>query len=231
MHKKIGILGGLSPESTVIYYLHIVRRYQELFGDHSYPEIIIYSVSFQKFINWMAEDRWNEITEELIRDIRNLAAAGADFALIATNTMHLVFDKIEEASPIPLISIVDATAESIRKEKINVVGLLGTLFTMERDFYKEGLAKYGIETLVPKKEDRDYVNKVIFEELCRGLIRDESRNNFKRIIEELTKRGAEGIVLGCTELPLLIDEKDVSTRIFDTAKIHADKALEFALKT
>jgi len=231
LHKKIGILGGLSPESTVIYYLHIVRRYQELFGDHSYPEIIIYSVSFQKFINWMAEDRWNEITEELIRDIRNLAAAGADFALIATNTMHLVFDKIEEASPIPLISIVDATAESIRKEKINVVGLLGTLFTMERDFYKEGLAKYGIETLVPKKEDRDYVNKVIFEELCRGLIRDESRNNFKRIIEELTKRGAEGIVLGCTELPLLIDEKDVSTRIFDTAKIHADKALEFALKT
>jgi len=231
LHKKIGILGGLSPESTVIYYLHIVRKYQKLFGDHSYPEIIIYSVNFQKFINWMAEDRWNEITEELIRDIRNLAAAGADFALIATNTMHLVFDKIEEASSIPLISIVDATAESIRKEKINVVGLLGTVFTMERDFYREGLAKYGIETLVPKKEDRDYVNKVIFEELCKGLIRDESRNNFKRIIEELTERGAEGIVLGCTELPLLIDEKDVSTRIFDTTKIHADKALEFALKT
>lgn len=175
MHKKIGILGGLSPESTVIYYLRIVRRYQELFGDHSYPEIIIYSVSFQKFIDWMAKDRWNEITEELIRDIRNLAAAGADFALIATNTMHLVFDKVEEASPIPLISIVNATAESIRKERINSVGLLGTVFTMERDFYREGLAKYGIETLVPKK--------------------------------------------------------DVSTRIFDTTKIHADKALEFAVKT
>ena len=230
MHKKIGILGGLSPESTVIYYLRIVRRYQELFGDHSYPEIIIYSVSFQKFVDWMAKDRWNEITEELIRDIRNLAAAGADFALIATNTMHLVFDKVEEASPIPLISIVDAAAEAIRKEKINSVGLLGTVFTMERDFYREGLAKYGIETLVPKKEDRDYINKVIFEELCRGLIRDESRNNFKRIIEELTERGAEGIVLGCTEIPLLIGEKDVSTRIFDTAKIHADKALEFAVK-
>jgi len=230
LHKKIGILGGLSPESTVIYYLRIVRRYQELFGDHSYPEIIIYSVSFQKFVDWMAKDRWNEITEELIRDIRNLAAAGADFALIATNTMHLVFDKVEEASPISLISIVDATAESIRKEKINAVGLLGTVFTMERDFYREGLAKYGIETLVPKKEDRDYINKVIFEELCRGLIRDESRNNFKRIIEELTEKGAEGIVLGCTEIPLLIGEKDVSTRIFDTAKIHADKALEFAVK-
>jgi len=230
LHKKIGILGGLSPESTVIYYLRIVRKYQKLFGDHSYPEIIIYSVSFQKFVDWMAKDRWNEITEELIRDIRNLAAAGADFALIATNTMHLVFDKVEEASPIPLISIVDATAKSIRKEKINAVGLLGTVFTMERDFYREGLAKYGIETLVPKKEDRDYINKVIFEELCRGLIRDESRNNFKRIIEELTEKGAEGIVLGCTEIPLLIGEKDVSTRIFDTAKIHADKALEFAVK-
>ena len=230
MHKKIGILGGLSPESTVIYYLRIVRRYQELFGDHSYPEIIIYSVSFQKFVDWMAKDRWNEITEELIRDIRNLAAAGADFALIATNTMHLVFDKVEEASPIPLINIVDATAESIRKEKINAVGLLGTVFTMERDFYREGLAKYGIETLVPKKEDRDYIDKVIFGELCKGLIREESRNSFKRIIEELTGRGAEGIVLGCTEIPLLIGEKDVSTRIFDTATIHADKALDLAIK-
>ena len=231
MYKKIGILGGLSPESTVIYYLRIVRRYQELFGDHSYPEIIIYSVSFQRFVDWMAEDRWDEIADELIRGIRNLAAAGADFALIATNTMHLIFDEVEKASPIPLISIVDATAEAIKKEKINTVGLLGTVFTMERDFYRHGLAKYGIETIVPKKADRDYINKVIFEELCRGLIRDESRNNFKRIIEELTERGAEGIVLGCTEIPLLIDEMDVSTRIFDTTKIHADKALEFAVKT
>ena len=231
MYKKIGILGGLSPESTVIYYLRIVRRYRELFGDHSYPEIIIYSMSFQKFVDWMAKDRWNEITDELIRGIRNLAAAGADFALIATNTMHLVFDKVEKASPIPLISIVDATAEAIKKEKINTVGLLGTVFTMERSLYRDGLAKYGIETIVPKKADRDYINKVIFEELCRGLIRDESRNNFKRIIEELAERGAEGIVLGCTEIPLLIDEIDVSTRIFDTTKIHADKALEFAVKT
>ena len=231
MYKKIGILGGLSPESTVIYYLRIVRRYQELFGDHSYPEIIIYSMSFQKFVDWMAKDRWNEITDELIRGIRNLAAAGADFALIATNTMHLVFDKVEKASPIPLISIVDATAEAIKKEKINTVGLLGTVFTMERSLYRDGLAKYGIKTLIPKKADRDYINKVIFEELCRGIIRDESRNNFKRIIEELTERGAEGIVLGCTEIPLLIDEMDVSTRIFDTTKIHADKALEFAVKT
>ena len=230
MYKKIGILGGLSPESTVIYYLRIVRRYQELFGDHSYPEIIIYSVSFQKFIDWMAKDGWDEITEELIRNIRNLAAAGADFALIATNTMHLVFDRVEESSPIPLISIVDATAEAIRKEKINTVGLLGTAFTMEKAFYREGLAKYGIETLVPEKTDRDYINRVIFKELCRGIIRDESRNSFERIIRELTERGAEGIVLGCTEIPLLIDEKDVSTRIFDTAKIHADKALEFAVK-
>jgi len=151
--------------------------------------------------------------------------------LIATNTMHLVFDRVKKASPIPLISIVDATAEAIKKEKINTVGLLGTVFTMERDLYRDGLAKYGIKTLIPKKADRDYINKVIFEELCRGMIRDESRNNFKRIIEELTERGAEGIVLGCTEIPLLIDEKDVSTRIFDTTKIHADKALEFAVKT
>jgi len=230
LHKKIGILGGLSPESTIIYYLRIVRRYQELFGDHSYPEIIIYSVSFQKFVDWMAKNRWDEIKEEIIRGIRNLAAAGADFALIATNTMHLVFNEVEEASPIPLISIIDATAEAVLKEKINVVGLLGSVFTMERDFYREGLAKYGIDTLIPEKADRDYIDKVIFGELCKGLIREESRNSFKRIIEELTGRGAEGIVLGCTEIPLLIGEKDVSTRIFDTATIHADKALDLAIK-
>ena len=230
MYRKIGILGGLSPESTVTYYLHIVRKYQNLFGNHNYPEIIIYSVSFQKFIDWMNENRWDKIAEELIKGIRKLAMAGADFALIATNTMHIVFHEVERASPIPLISIVDATAEAIKKENINIVGLLGTLFTMEKNFYKDGLAKYGIKTLIPEKSDREYINNVIFKELCRGLIQEETRNNFKRIIKKLTEMGAEGVVLGCTELSLLIDEKDVSTKIFDTATLHAEKALNLAIK-
>lgn len=230
MHKKIGILGGLSPESTVTYYQHIVRRYQELFGDHSYPEIIIYSVSFQRFINWMAQDKWNTITEELINAIRSLGAAGADFVVIATNTMHIVFDKVREKSPIPLISIIEATAEAIKEEGMDTVGLLGTRFTMEKEFYRRELASHGIETLVPDKADRDYINKVVFEELSRGLINSESRNKFLRIIGDLIGRGARGIVLGCTEIPLLVNAQHTSVKLFDTAAIHADKALEFAVK-
>ncbi len=230
MHKKIGILGGLSPESTVTYYLRIVRKYQELFGDHSYPEIIIYSVSFQKFINWMAQEKWNTITEELINAIRSLSAAGADFAVIATNTMHIVFDKVQEKSPIPVISIIEATAEAIKEERMDTVGLLGTRFTMEKKFYRRGLAGHGIETLVPDKADRNYIDKVVFEELSRGLINSESRNKFLRIIEDLIGRGAQGVVLGCTEIPLLVNARHTSVKLFDTATIHADKALKFAIE-
>ncbi len=229
MHKKIGILGGLSPESTVTYYKHIVRRYQELFGDHSYPEIIIYSVCFQRFIDWMAQEKWDEIRDELIDAVRSLGVAGADFAVIATNTMHMFFDEVQKESPIPLISIIEATAEAIKEEGIVVVGLLGTRFTMEKEFYRNGLASHGVETLVPDEMDRDYINKVVFEELSRGLIRSVSRDRFLRVIEDLIARGAQGIVLGCTEIPLLINAQHSSVKLFDTAAIHADKALELGV--
>lgn len=230
MHKKIGILGGLTPESTVTYYQHIVRRYQELFGDHGYPEIIIYSVSFQKFENWMEEEDWDSIKEALLDGLRSVEAAGADFAVIATNTMHILFNELQEKSPIPLISIIEATAEAIKREGMDTVGLLGTRFTMEKPFYKEGLEKHGIGVLVPEKADRDYINKVVFEELSRGVLRSESRNKYLRIIEGLMGRGAQGIVLGCTEIPLLVTPEHTSVKLFDTAVIHAEKALEFAIK-
>jgi len=230
MYKKIGILGGLTPESTVTYYQHIVRRYQELFGDHGYPEIIVYSVSFQKFEDWMGEEDWDSIKEALLSGLESLGAAGADFAVIATNTMHIVFDELQERSPIPLISIVDATTEVVKGEEMGAVGLLGTRFTMEKPFYKEGLARHGIETLVPDKADRDYINKVVFEELSRGVLRSESRNRFLGIIEGLMGRGAQGVVLGCTEIPLLVTPQDTSVKLFDTATIHAEKALKFAIK-
>jgi len=229
MYKRIGILGGLSPESTVTYYLHIVRRYEELYGDHSYPEIVIYSVTFQRFIDWMRGEDWESIKGELLRGLRCLSAAGADFAVIATNTMHILFDELSAESPIPLISIIDATAEAILEEGIKTVGLLGTRFTMERPFYREGLAKHGIEALVPPEEDRIYVNRVIFEELARGILRDESRREFLRIIDDLVERGAEGVVLGCTEIPLLVTAEHTSVRLFDTARIHAEKALRYAI--
>ena len=229
MYKRIGILGGLTPESTVVYYLHIVRRYQELYGDHGYPEIIIYSVSFQRFIDWMEREDWRSIGRELLKGLRSLAAAGADFAVIATNTMHILFDELSAESPIPLISILDATAEAILEEGIKTVGLLGTRFTMERPFYREGLARHGIEVLVPPEEDRIYVNRVVFEELARGMLRDESRREFLRIIDDLVERGAEGVVLGCTEIPLLVTAEHTSVRLFDTARIHAEKALRYAI--
>lgn len=231
MHKKIGILGGMTPESTVTYYRHIFRRYHELFGNLDYPETIIYDVSFQRFSDWMGVEDWESIEEALLSGLTSLKAAGADFAIIATNTMHILFDSLQSRSPLPLLSIMDATAEAIKEEGMERVGLLGTRFTMEKSFYKDGLAKHGIDSLVPEKEERDYVNKVIFEELSIGQIIPESRNEYLNIIESLVEKGAEGIVLGCTEIPLLITPEHTSVKLFDTTIIHAEKALQYALKT
>ncbi|MFP3951518.1 MAG: aspartate/glutamate racemase family protein [Candidatus Bathyarchaeia archaeon] len=229
MYKKIGILGGLTPESTVTYYQHIVRSYQKEFGDHSYPEIIIYSVSFQEYEDWMTDDNWDKIEEGLLDSINRLSYAGADFAVIATNTMHILFENLEEKSPIPLISIIDATAETIKEEGIKKVGMLGTRFTMERPFYKEGLQLKGVKTIIPEEEERRYVDQVVFEELSKGELNEESRKRYLEIIDSLIEKGAEGIVLGCTEIPLLVKPEHTEVKLFDTAVIHAEKALEYAL--
>lgn len=230
MHKKIGILGGMTPESTVVYYQHIFKRYQKLFGNLDYPETIIYDVSFQRFADWMGVEDWDSIEEALLSGLNSLRAAGADFAVIATNTMHILFDKIQARSPLPLISIIDATAEAINEEGMERVGLLGTRFTMENPFFIEGLAKHGIEATVPEKEGRNYIDKVVFDELSIGLLRPESRDGYLKIISSLIENGAEGIVLGCTEIPLLVTPEHTSTKLFDTATIHAEKALQYAIK-
>ena len=229
MYKRIGILGGLSPESTTIYYEYITRTYRERFGDHGYPEILIFSVSFQGFMDWMREGRWDLITEKIVEGMTHLHRGGADFGLIATNTMHAVFDEVEKRSPMPLISIVDATAEEVRKERLQVVGLLGSTFTMGGDFYKKKLLSYSIDTIVPGKKDQEYVNRVIFEELVNGQILQRSRKGFIRIIEDLKDRGVQGVILGCTEIPLLVREEDVDVKLFDTTVIHAEKALNYAI--
>jgi aspartate racemase len=230
MYKRIGILGGLTPESTVTYYMHIVHRYHELFGDHGYPECVIYGVSFQKYEDWMNAENWDSIEGALLEGLRVLRGAGADFAVIATNTMHILFDRLQAQAGFPLLSIVDATAEAVRGEGISKVGLLGTGFTMGKPFYREGLKRYGIETVIPEEADRDYIVKVIFEELSIGKIRDESRRVFLRIIDDLVDRGAEGVVLGCTEIPLLVRQCDTGVKVFDTAVVHAEKALRYALR-
>ncbi|RLE69262.1 MAG: aspartate racemase [Thermoprotei archaeon] len=229
MRRIIGIVGGLSPESTTVYYEHIVREYRRRFGDHSYPEIVIYSVNFQRFIDWMRDERWDLVAEGLAEAVERLGRAGADFALIASNTVHIVFDEVQRRSTIPLVSIIDATAEAIEREGLRRVGLLGTLFTMTRDFYREGLARRGIEVVTPSREDMELVDRVIFEELVNGVLKPESKKEFLRIIGELERMGARGVILGCTEIPLLVSQEDVSIKLFDTARIHAEKALELAL--
>jgi len=229
MYKRIGILGGMTAESTVSYYVHIFKRYEELHGDLGYPEMVIYDVSFQRFSDWMGVEDWASIEEALLEGLGRLHAAGADFAVIATNTMHLLFDKLEARSPIPLISIVDATAEAIKAEGLDTIGLLGTKFTMEKPFYVEGLKRHGIEALVPGKEERDYVNRVVFDELTYGRLLDTSRERYLEVIDGLVGRGAQGVVLGCTEIPLLVTPEHTDVKLFDTAVIHAEKALQHAL--
>ena len=230
MHKKIGILGGMSPESTVAYYEYITRAYTERFGDYGYPEILIYSVSFQSYVDWANRERWDLMAQGLSQAAQTLADAGADFVLIATNTMHLFFDAVQSNVAVPVLNLLDVVGEVILARGVNTVGLLGTSFTMEKPFYREALAQKGIAVLTPDAPDRAYVNAVIFDELVAGRIREQSRAGFVRIVDRLAERGAEGVVLGCTEIPLLIGQDDVSTPLFDTTTIHAEAALRYAVE-
>jgi aspartate racemase len=231
MHKRIGILGGMSPESTVAYYEYITRTYTRRYGDYGYPEVLIYSVSFQPYVDWPNQDRWDLVAAGLSRAAQTLVAAGADLILIATNTMHLVFDEVQAGVEVPMLSLLDATAEAILSRGFRTVGLLGTRFTMEKGFYQEALARQGIATLVPDADDREYAHRVIYDELVAGQIRDESRAGYVAIIRKLVERGAEGIILGCTEIPLLVDEAGAGVPLFDTTAIHAEAALNYAIKT
>lgn len=228
--KKIGILGGMSPESTVLYYEHITRAYTSRFGDYGYPEVLIYSVNFQKFVDWQHNGQWTEAIGEMAAALERLRLAGADFGLIATNTMHIVFDDVQRAVQMPLLSIVEATAEAIHAAGLRTVGLLGTVFTMKERFFRDGLERSGIAALVPGAEDQQRVNDVIYQELCRGETRPGSRRLFLEIIERLRGQGAEGIVLGCTEIPLLVEPQHCDLPLFNTAVLHAAKALDFSLQ-
>ncbi|MEJ2735684.1 MAG: aspartate/glutamate racemase family protein [Anaerolineae bacterium] len=231
MHKRIGILGGMSPESTVAYYEYLTRTYTERYGDYGYPEILIYSVSFQPYVDWPNQDRWDLVARGLTEAGRKLVAAGAEVILIATNTMHHVFEEVQAGIGVPMLSLLDATAEAILARGLQTVGLLGTRFTMEKSFYQDALAPRGIAVLVPEAEDRAVVNRVIYEELVAGQIRDASRASFVAIIRRLVERGAEGVILGCTEIPLLVSEADVQIPLLDTTTIHAEAALTYACAT
>ena len=229
LSKTIGMIGGLSPESTMLYYQFITRRYYEQFQNHEYPEIIIYSVNFQKYIDWAYQEQWQDVITDLTNILFNLRSAGADFAIIACNTIHVVFEQISQHSPIPILSIIDATAEAIQAQHIEKVGLLGTQFTMEQPFYRERLTKFGISTVIPDRSQREFLDTIILDELSQGIINPLTRRKVLGIIDSLISQGAIGIVLGCTEIPLLITHHE-SVSLFNTASIHAAKALQYALK-
>jgi aspartate racemase len=228
--KRIGILGGMSPESTTLYYEHITRTYIAQHGDYGYPEILIYSVNFQKFVDWQRNGQWDEAAREMARALERLRLAGADFGLIATNTMHFVFDEVQRSVRMPLLSIVDATAEAVLGAGLHSVGLLGSVFTTRERFFLDVLERAGIAALVPEPAEQLRVHEVIFQELCRGEIRPDSRRLFLEIIERLRDRGAQGIILGCTEIPLLLQPQHCDLPLFNTALLHAEKALLYAVQ-
>jgi aspartate racemase len=227
--KRIGILGGMSPESTIHYYQLMVQSFIQQFGSHGYPEIVIFSVSFKQYIHWQEAGDWEAIGKELAKGAQILENAGADFVVIATNTMHKVVDEIQEAVTIPVLNLLDVVAKSLLTKGISTTGLLGTRYTMEDGFYAAGLAKHGIEAVVPNSKDRDLVHGVIYDELIKGVILPSSKKDFLRIVDDLQRNGARGVVLGCTEIPMLLGDSDVSIPVFDTTKLHAEAALRFAL--
>lgn len=230
--KKIGLIGGMSWESTQIYYQALNQKVKVLLGKFHSAKIVIDSVDFSVIHELQGKNDWDALDKEMVEAATNLKNAKAEMVLICANTMHLCSDAIKQKIDLPLIHIAEATGEKIKEIGLNKVLLLGTRFTMERDFYKNILTNdFGIEVLIPNETDREIVHNIIYEELVQGKIVSESKAHYVRIINAAIKNGAEGVILGCTEIPLLIQPSDVSIPTFNTTQIHADKAVDFALST
>lgn len=229
--KTIGLIGGLTWESTVEYYRIINEEVCARLGGVHSARILMYSFDFQDIDTPMLAGRWEEIGEQAAGAARKLEREGADFLLICSNTIHKVAGYAEEAVSIPLLHLVDVTAEAVKKKGFCRVGLLGTVFTMEQQFYRGRLTeKHGLDVLVPEKEDRDFVNRVINDELTFGELNDSSRNRFLSIIDGLSSCGADGVILGCTEIPLLVQQEHTRVPLFDTTRLHSLAAVERAIK-
>ena len=228
--KTIGMIGGMSWESTAIYYQRINELVKQSLGGLHSAKIILYSLDFQEIESLQKQERWDEAGLCMVKAAKSLRAAGADFLIICTNTMHKLVPVIESAVNIPVLHIADPTAEAIKKTGIQRIGLLGTRFTMEQDFYRGRLeSKHGLEVIIPDANDRELVHNVIYNELCLGLIRDSARQAYRDVIRRLTDRGAQGIILGCTEISMLVAPSDSPVPLFDTTSLHALSAVEFAL--
>jgi aspartate racemase len=228
--KTIGLIGGMSWESTVLYYRIMNETVRERLGGLHSAKLVLYSVDFHEIEILQHSGAWDEAGLMLAQAARSLQAAGADLLILCTNTMHKVANSIESAVSIPFFHIADPTAQEIKQAGLKKVGLLGTRFTMEQEFYRGRLRdQHHLDVLIPDDADRGVVHKIIYQELCLGLVRDVSRAEYRRIIHRLVDQGAQGVILGCTEISLLVGQSDSLIPLFDTTAIHARKAAEWAL--
>lgn len=227
--KTIGLIGGMSWESSAEYYRLLNEQVKHHLGGLHSAECLMYSVDFEEIERFQSQGKWEEAGDRLADVARSLEKGGAELIVLCTNTMHKVISSIEEAVSVPVLHIADATAKEIRANHLHTVGLLGTKYTMEQDFYKERIADSGIEVLIPETAERDMINEIIFNELCLGKINESSKVKYQQAIQNLINRGAQGIILGCTEIGLLIHDEDAEVPLFDTARIHVKAAVEKAL--
>jgi len=226
--KTIGLIGGMSWESTVTYYQILNTEIKEKLGGLHSAKCLLYSVDFYELEGCLSKGDWSRIAELLTLAAQNLEKARADFIIICTNTMHKVADRIQSNISIPVLHIAEVTADELIKNHMKKAALLGTKFTMELDFYKTKLQERGIEVLIPNEEDRIKINDIIFDELCLGIISEKSKQVFLDVIQKLSAEGAEGMILGCTEIGMLIQQKDTNVPLFDTTEIHAKKAAAYS---
>lgn len=227
--KTIGIIGGMSAESTVLYYQIINRETNARLGGNHSADIVMHSVDFEKIVRLQKAGDWAGAGAVLAESARKLEGMGADVLVLATNTMHKIADVIEQAVRIPLLHVVDATAAEVKAKGLSRVGLLGTCFTMSDGFYSERMAERGVEMMRPSENEQAEIHRIIFEELCLNRIRADSKAYYQQVVRRLREQGAEGVILGCTEIGLLLKENDCPLPLFDSAEIHALAAVDFAL--
>ncbi|RPI14475.1 MAG: aspartate/glutamate racemase family protein [Ignavibacteriae bacterium] len=227
--KTLGLIGGTTWVSTVDYYRLINQKVNEKLGGDNSAKILLYSLNFAEIKKLIDDDNWKDVSTRYCMISKKLESAGADCIIFCANTAHIIADDVRKAVNIPLIHIAEETANAIKRNKLKKIGLLGTRYTMESDFYKSILSKCNIETLIPDKDDREFIQHTIFDELGKEIFLPESKARYIEIINKLIQQGAEGVILGCTEIPLLIKQDDCPVPVFDTTMIHANAAVEFVV--
>lgn len=226
--KKLGIVGGIGPESTVDYYRLLIKGYQELKGDGNYPELLINSINMTKMLEMVAKNEMESLVIYLSEALKALASAGAEYAVMASNTPHIVFDQLQVSSPIPILSIVEETCKKVKSLGLKRVGLLGTRFTMQTDYYAKVFERYGISVIVPGQEEQEYIHTKIFSELQSLVVKDETKQGLLAIVKRMNdEEGIEGLILGCTELPLILTQDEFGIKFFNTSLIHVESAINY----